>query len=166
MKRALTILSLVSVLTTSMCSALEWPDFSTTYKHNTLFRGGYQDTQIAQDLYQITFEGNCFTTQKKAFNYALLRAAEVAQKNNDLYFIILDKMYETSDALQMGAQTAYPVDGLFGYRLVATSFSSTSKSPIHTLTIKTFKDKPNCENYLVASDILTTNANILKQRNK
>jgi hypothetical protein len=165
MKKALIVLS----LTSSVCSALEWPDFSTAYKHNTLFRGGYQDTQIGQDLYQITFTGNSFTTQQKAFHYALIRAAEVAQKNNDPYFIILDKMHETSNDLHIGMYTVCPIDGLppfLGYMSVATYFTSTSTSPTHILTIKTFKDKPNCENYLVASDILTANAGVLNQRSK
>lgn len=169
MKKAFIALSIASVLTTSMCSAFEWPDFSTSYKHNTLFRGGYQESQVGKDLYQVTFEGNCFTSKRQAVQYALVRAAEVAQKNNDNYFIILDKAADTSGSQQIITQNIFSFDDLreyLGLTIIGASASTVSTNPTCTFMIKTFNEKPSCENYLSVSDILNANADILSQRNK
>lgn len=52
------------------------------------FRGGYSDSQLQNDQFQVSFLGNAKLTQAKARQYALRRAAEVALSNGFDYFIV------------------------------------------------------------------------------
>lgn len=170
MRKTMLALSVASLLSTTPCVAFEWPDFSTTYKHNTFFRGGYQESQLGQDVFQVTFSGNSFTPKKKALRCALVRAAEVAHKNGDSYFTILDKIDDAQNythTTTSGLCLHDSFTGLFGYSfLEGAATSSTFSSPSYTITVKTFKETPQNQNYLTVSDVLSANADLLKQRNK
>ena len=52
------------------------------------FRGGYSDSQLQNDKFQVSFSGNMKLTQAKARQYALRRAAEVTLNNGFDYFMV------------------------------------------------------------------------------
>lgn len=54
------------------------------------FVGGFSETQIAEDIFIINFEGNGFTSRTRASDFTLLRCAELTLQNNFKYFIVLD----------------------------------------------------------------------------
>lgn len=87
--------------------------------------GGYQDKQLAEDLYEVKFMAREFNNKQKSLGYALLRCAEVAKDHGYDYFIIIDKSYSRT-------------------------------SPGVSLTIKTFKEKPDSDPYIVADDLLAS----------
>jgi len=53
------------------------------------FAGGYSDTQLAPDVFKVTFRGNGYTDPERAQDFALLRAAELTLSNGYHYFGIL-----------------------------------------------------------------------------
>lgn len=64
--------------------------------------GGYTEEKVNNDTYIITFDGNEFNKKNKTFDYALLRAAEIGERNNFDYFAVLstvnDKVLEKSNS--------------------------------------------------------------------
>ena len=52
---------------------------------------GYFDTVMQRGVYDVTFNGNSYTSSKKAHDYALLHAAEVCAKNGYKTFDIVSK---------------------------------------------------------------------------
>ncbi len=54
--------------------------------------GGYTDKQIAGSLFEVRFEGNQHTSEKKIKTYLLYRCAEVAHEHGYPYFLILSDM--------------------------------------------------------------------------
>jgi len=53
--------------------------------------GGYTDTKIQEGLYKIEFKGNGYTSDSKASEFVLLRAAELALQNGYKFFVIIDE---------------------------------------------------------------------------
>ncbi|MDM1071783.1 hypothetical protein HX001_04655 [Empedobacter brevis] len=64
--------------------------------------GGYTEEKVKNDIYIVSFDGNEYNKKNKNFDYALLRAAEIGQRNNFDYFTILstvnDKVLEKSNS--------------------------------------------------------------------
>lgn len=58
---------------------------STTYGPSGL-DGGYEETQLAPNVWRVSFVGNGFTTPEQTQDFALLRSAELATKNGYRYF--------------------------------------------------------------------------------
>ena len=54
------------------------------------FAGGYTDIKIGTDTYRISFEGNAYITGEKAYQYTLLRAAQIAMENKCKWFELLN----------------------------------------------------------------------------
>lgn len=54
---------------------------ASTYKPNGSFggNGGFEDVELAQNYFRITFKGNAQTSGERAHDFALLRAAELME---------------------------------------------------------------------------------------
>lgn len=48
--------------------------------------GGYEETQLAPNIWRVSFTGNGYTSQEQTQDFALLRSAELATKNGFRYF--------------------------------------------------------------------------------
>lgn len=57
--------------------------------------GGFSETQLDLNVFQVRFRGNGYTSQERATDFALLRSAELARKNGFEFFIIADRGDET-----------------------------------------------------------------------
>src|SRR5258707_3696533 len=55
-------------------------------KNNT----GYSDTTIASNQFRVTFRGNPDTPLERAYDFAMLRCAEVTQEHGFSHFAVLD----------------------------------------------------------------------------
>lgn len=49
---------------------------------------GFSETQLSPTSFQVTFRGNTKTTPERAYDFALLRAAELALNNKCPYFVV------------------------------------------------------------------------------
>ena len=64
--------------------------------------GGYTEEKVNNDTYIISFDGNEHNKKDRNFDSALLRAAEIGERNNFDYFAVLstvnDKVLEKSNS--------------------------------------------------------------------
>lgn len=51
--------------------------------------GGYSETQLGENIFQVTFRGNGYTSRERASDFTLLRSAEVALKHGFRYFVVV-----------------------------------------------------------------------------
>jgi hypothetical protein len=63
---------------------------ATSYQ-STGFTGGYNETQLAPDVFRVIFRGNGFTPADKAQNFALLRAAELTVEHGFTCFAVINE---------------------------------------------------------------------------
>ena len=74
------ILGLVALLAISGC---------TSYQEQGL-TGGFTDTQLDDNVWEVTFNGNGYTSADRVRDFALLRASEIALTNGYAYFAVAD----------------------------------------------------------------------------
>lgn len=67
----------------------------TTY-HSQGLTGGYSSLQLAENIFQVTFRGNGYTSSQRAADFCLLRSAEIAKENGYNYFIIVENQSKES----------------------------------------------------------------------
>lgn len=77
--KSATVISLVVLLTSC----------STSYQSHS-FTGGYSETQLAENVYRVTFKGNGYTSSDRAADLSLMRAAEIGLENGFTHFVIVD----------------------------------------------------------------------------
>lgn len=138
---------------------------ATSYK-SAGFTGGYSDTKLQDDVYEISFKGNGYTGSDKTKDFALLRASEVALNNGYKYFLIFEGNNTTKTQLYttpMQANT-YGNVNLYGN---TGSYSGTTyysggetymyHKPESSLTIKCLKERPT------GNDIFVYDATQIKE---
>jgi len=132
-------LLLFSILFISGCA--------TSYKSNG-FQGGYSESQYADDVYEVTFKGNSHTSADRAKDFAMLRSAELCQKNGYSYFVVIDKESSTSISASTSAGqslSTYPakVNGTTYSHTINTGGQTTIRSkPSSSVTVKMLRNKP------------------------
>jgi len=123
---------------------------ATTYKPVGL-TGGYSDTKLQDDVYQISFKGNAHTGSDKVKDFALLRAAELTLDNGYKYFIILEGSNTTKTGVYTTPVQANTTGNVNMYGNTGTYTGTTYYSggqtyiynkPIYSLMIKCLKEKP------------------------
>jgi hypothetical protein len=67
---------------------------ATPYKSSG-FMGGFSETRLAEDVFRVNFRGNGYTSPERTQDFAMLRAAELAQENGFKYFAIIDESAST-----------------------------------------------------------------------
>ena len=91
--------------------------------------GGYSDTQLAPDIFRITFSGNGFTPSERAQDFALLRAADVALGHGFGYFAIIDSTNGGSVSSITLPGSSYTTASVTGYGNTAYGSAYTTYSP-------------------------------------
>lgn len=74
----------------SVLAAILLAGCATAYQ-STGFTGGYSDTQLAPDVFRVSFQGNGYTRPDRAQDLALLRAADVTLSHGYHYFGIINE---------------------------------------------------------------------------
>ena len=67
--------------------------------------GGFSETQLSENVFQVSFRGNGYTSRERASDFALLRSSELSLLNGYRYFIIIEagqssslsSIYDTQD---------------------------------------------------------------------
>jgi hypothetical protein len=114
------------------------------------FNGGYSDRQLGSNIFRISFVGNNSTSQQQAWDFSLLRAADITLEHGFTCFCIIEKknitiitptnlrsykyyhnLEQTSTNLNISDQDAP--------RSISTS---TTKRPTCDLLIHCYKEKP------------------------
>jgi hypothetical protein len=62
---------------------------ATTYQKVSL-TGGYSETQLGENIFQVSFKGNGYTSRERVSDFTLLRSAEIAIKNGYRYFVVVE----------------------------------------------------------------------------
>lgn len=60
---------------------------ATTYQADS-FTGGFTETRYAEDVFEVSFNGNGYTSEQRASDLALLRSAELTLKSGYKYFVV------------------------------------------------------------------------------
>lgn len=116
------------------------------------FTGGYSETKLQDDVYEIFFRGNAYISGEEVRDYALLRASEVALENGYKFFAMLEgkdsiktQAYTTPmQANTYGSVNMYGNTGTYS----GTTYYSGGQTHIYnkprtSLTIQCFKEKPD-----------------------
>jgi len=73
----------------------------------TTVAGGYSTNRLSTETFEVRFDGNGFTDPKRAYDFAFLRAAEVAIEHNFPYFILIGHQDDTSTEIIRGNPTSF-----------------------------------------------------------
>jgi len=135
---------------------------STAYQSDG-FTGGYIETRLAPDIYEVTFNGNGYTSARQTKDFAMLRAAELCQKNGYKYFVVIGRENSVSkQTYQTAGQTytTYPahVNGTYyGSSINVPGQTYEFEKPSSDMTIKMLKDKPvNVDVFFDAAYIISS----------
>ena len=90
------------------------------------FMGGFNEVQLAEDSYQVSFGGNGYTSTQRAIDFTLLRCADIAIENGYKCFVVLGAENRTKTSVQSNP----------GSLNVAPSINTVSKpSTTNTITL-------------------------------
>jgi hypothetical protein len=138
-------LSIIAVATACLLSAC-----ATKYQSAGV-TGGFSDTQLAPDVFRVTFSGNARTSPDRVQDFALLRAAELCLANNFKYFAVIDSADQSRRRTYVTPGTAQTTGTVNAYGNTATNFGTTTYTPgqVHNhykpgvgLIVQGFAEKP------------------------
>jgi hypothetical protein len=118
---------------------------------NSGFTGGFEDTQLAPDVFRVSFSGNAFTSSDRVQDFALLRAAELTLANNAQYFTVITSADQSRIATHVTSGSSHTSGtvstyGNTGYYSGTTTYSApqvqTYYKPGVGIMIRTFQTKP------------------------
>lgn len=115
------------------------------------FSGGYSETQLDENVFRVTFRGNAYTSREKAYEFTLLRSAELALQNGYKYFVIINANNYTSDSTYTTPTVSTTTANVYGSNNYAYGSARTTtyggqtysvSKPSTSNTIVCFKEKP------------------------
>lgn len=154
---------------------------ATTY-HSQGYTGGFTETRLDENVFQVRFNGNAYTSRERAGDFCLLRCAELAQQHGYAYFIVVDSTHNTEASTYTTPMTATTTGSAqtFGkvnaYSDMATYSGTTygqttthvyggetyvMSKPRSTNMIVCFKEKPNVQGLVFSAAFITDS---LKQK--
>lgn len=111
---------------------------ATSYHPNS-FSGGYTETQLAENIWRVSFEGNGYTRQQRAEDFALLRCAEVTLEKGFTHFALANSASRTDfSSASTSSTTRYR-----GNRSTTTSDTDIIVKPSTTNVVVMFNSKPD-----------------------
>jgi hypothetical protein len=123
---------------------------STSYQPKS-FSGGFSETQLDENVFNVTFSGNGFTSREQASDFTLLRSAELTLKNGYKYFVIVTADKKTSVGTYTSPTTYNTTANAYGTGSSVYGNATTTSSggetynfakPSESNTIMCFKEKP------------------------
>ena len=119
--------------------------------HGSGFTGGFTDTQLAPDVFRISFSGNAYTSSDRVQDFALLRAAELTLANDAQYFAVISSAEQSRKATHVTPGSSHTTGTVSAYGNTGYYSGTTTHSPpqAHTfykpgvgMMIRTFQTKP------------------------
>jgi hypothetical protein len=132
---------------------------ATSYQPKT-FTGGFSETRLAENIFQVSFRGNAYTDMERATDFTLLRSAEIALENGFRYFAIVDSQawektgivttpVQTHTNIQANTLGTYGNQGSYSASTMGTATTYTTggqsyvvSKPHTNNTIVCFTDQP------------------------
>lgn len=123
---------------------------ATSYQPNG-FSGGYSETRLREDIFEVSFRGNGYTSRERAADFTLLRSAELALENGFRYFVIVSSEKDSAVSSYTSPTTSHTTATAYGSgRHVYGNATTTTyggdtyyiSKPGATNTILCFKEKP------------------------
>lgn len=115
------------------------------------FTGGFSETQLGENIFQVSFRGNGYTRSERASDFSLLRSAEVAIENGFKYFVIVESGKDSTISAHTTPTQSYTTGSAYGTGNYAYGSATTAtyggqtyfiSKPRATNTILCFKEKP------------------------
>lgn len=123
---------------------------ATSYQSNG-FTGGYTETQLAPDVFRVAFRGNGYTSQQRAQDFAMLRAAELALQRDFTHLAVVDERSSTTahSFTTSGHATTTGTASVYGNRATYSGNTTYTPGQTHTfykpetgIVVQFFKSKP------------------------
>jgi len=77
--------------------------------------GGYSDTQLSENVFQVYFQGNGYTSEERASDLCLLRCAELTSQNGFSHFIIMDSSVKSKYSIYTEPSTSHTSGNIYSY---------------------------------------------------
>ncbi|MBI5384438.1 MAG: hypothetical protein HZA90_07090 [Verrucomicrobia bacterium] len=116
------------------------------------FTGGYKETQLAPDVFRVTFRGNRYTSPERAQDFSMLRASELALQHGFTHFAVVDERRSTTahsfttsgHATTTGTAYVYGNQATYsGQTIYTPGQTHTFYKPRTGLVVQFFKTKPD-----------------------
>ena len=106
-------------------------------------RDGYAEEELGKGLYRVKFQGNAVTSQERAENYALYRAAELTLQLGAFRFAVHDRLTERYTRITRERYDPYPYYGPWYHRpyyggYATSTFQSERTTYLAELTVEPF----------------------------
>jgi hypothetical protein len=120
---------------------------ATGYNQQNLF-GGFSDTQLDENVFNITFRGNGYTSMERASDFTYLRAADLTLNSGFSYFAITYASKNVSFSSFTTASRTTTQINFYGNGAYATSHTTPGQTysfekPAVEMTIICFAEKPD-----------------------
>jgi hypothetical protein len=115
------------------------------------FGGGYSETQLAPNVYKVSFRGNGYTDSERVADFALLRAADLGLQHGFSHFVILNNADAVNEGTiyQPPTYSCIPSGPFINCNSTGGGTTSFSK-PSSENTVAYFKGKPKGFSYSCA----------------
>jgi hypothetical protein len=142
---------------------------ATSYQPRGL-SGGYSETQLGENIFQVSFHGNGYTSRERASDFALLRSADVTIENGFRYFVVVDSGKSSTNSTYTAPTTSSTSgtvyasgNSAYGTATTTTSGGQTYRitKPGATDTIICYKDKPDIQGLIFDAEFVVKS---LKQK--
>jgi len=116
------------------------------------FGGGYSETQLDENVFNVSFRGNAKTSRERVADFTLLRSAELTIENGYKYFAVIDANSYTSNSTYTTPTRSHATGSAYGYGNYAYGSATTTTTggqtyniskPSSSHTIVCFKEKPD-----------------------
>ena len=121
---------------------------STRYQAEGLYDEGYEELQLAENMFRVNFRANKFTRKQNAIDFCLLRCAEITKKQGYKYFTIVDQRNDienSSYTTPSSSVTTGSVNSYGGINAYTTNYGGQTYNitkPSASNTILCYKEKP------------------------
>jgi hypothetical protein len=120
-------------------------------KQKSIYSGGYTETQLDENVFRVSFDGNEYTGADRVADFTLLRSADLTLQHGYSYFVVIDaNSYSNYSAFTMPT-TSHTTASAHGFGNSAYGSATTTTTggqtflvskPSSTNTIVCFKEKP------------------------
>jgi len=112
--------------------------------HRRGWSGGFEETQLSENIWNVTFVGNGYTSNVKAADLAILRSADLASMSGYKFFILTsssDSINYSTYTTPVTATTNY--SGSTAHTTVQGGQTYIISKPSQSNTVIMFKEKPH-----------------------
>ena len=128
---------------------------ATKYK-SVGFSGGYSETRLGSNIFNVSFRGNGYTSRERATDFTLLRSAELCLQNGFKYFIITNSEKHTDlYTTPKSYDTSGTINGSSFDATTTQSGGITFRKPSINNTVVCFTKKPKMNGLIYDANFIT-----------